>query len=351
MAYTIDSFPGRKVNIKGEPHLYFGGTSYLGLQTDDEFQGIFINNIKRYGTNYGASRKSNLQIAVFEEAEHYLTHLVGCESTLTLSSGYLAGQFVSQAFHDKHHQLFYAPNTHAALYQAKIKPYTTFTALNIAVREHLNSNENSKTPVVFVDAIDFSGCNYPHFDALRTLPLDEVILVVDDSHGIGIVGEDGGGVYKSLAQFNVKELLVCCSLGKGFAIQAGAIFGTNKRIERLKDTAFFGGASPAAPAAMATLLDARAIYKERRALLNEHIQHFTDKLELKKKFHFMEAHPAFTFSDVQLSEYLEANRIIVTNFPYPDEDAQIMSRIILSAGHKKKDIDYLLKWINILPKI
>lgn len=53
MAYEIDTFPGRTVSIKGEPHLYFGGTGYLGLQTNALFQNLFIKNVQEYGTNYG----------------------------------------------------------------------------------------------------------------------------------------------------------------------------------------------------------------------------------------------------------------------------------------------------------
>ena len=348
MDYKVDSFPGREISIDGKSHLYFGGTSYLGLQTDAVFQDLFVRNVKRYGTNYGASRKSNIQLSVYDKAEGYMTSLVGSEACITMSSGYLAGQFVAQSLYSKAHRFFYAPNTHAALYQSPIKSYTTFTALNIAVREHLTSKKSKAIPVVFLDAIDFSGCNYPNFDALRTLPLKDIILVVDDSHGIGIVGENGGGVFKILCRLQPKELLVCCSLGKGFGIQAGAIFGTKKRVAAFRETPFFGGASPAVPAALATLLEAKSIYARKRGLLQNHIAYFLANLKNTERFNFMEAHPAFTFSDVQLTEYLAAQKIIVTSFPYPDKDAQLMSRIVMSAGHKKADIDYLVKHLNTL---
>jgi len=344
--HFINHFPGRELIIDGIPHRYFGGTSYLGLQTDETFQDLFISNVKRYGTNYGASRKSNIQISIFEEAENYLANLVGSEACTTLSSGYLAGQIIAQSLHSKQHQFFYAPNTHSALYQTKTRPYTTFAALNIAVREHLSSKKNTSLPVVFLDAIDFSGCNYPDFEALRALPLHELILVVDDSHGIGIIGEQGGGVFKTLLSTGAKELLVCCSLGKGYGIQAGAIFGTKQRIKELTQTPFFGGASPAAPAAMATLRDAKDIYEAKRELLKNHIAHFLSHLKKPELLHFMADHPAFTFSNAQLTEYLALHHIIVTNFPYPDNNAQLMSRAVLSAHHLKEDIDELAHRFN-----
>ena len=66
--------------VGGKPFLYFGGTAYLGLQTDEAFQEILIKNIKKFGTNYGASRKANVRIPIYERAENYLANLVGSEN-------------------------------------------------------------------------------------------------------------------------------------------------------------------------------------------------------------------------------------------------------------------------------
>ncbi|HET8736028.1 MAG TPA: pyridoxal phosphate-dependent aminotransferase family protein [Pricia sp.] len=349
MANYIGSFPGREITVKGKKHLYFGGTAYLGLQTDEAFQNLLIDNIKQYGTHYGASRKSNLRLSIFGQAEKHLALWVGAEACATLSSGYLAGQLVAQALNTKKHRFFYAPNSHTAMYPVPAKSYTTFTALNIAVREHLRSQNGHSAPVVFMDAIDFSGCNYPDFKPLQILPLDSIVLVVDDSHGLGVVGQDGSGVYRMLSRLPIKELVVCCSLGKGLGIQGGAIFGTKNRIDELKDTAFFGGAGPAAPAALATLLEAEGLYSEKRKLLNDHIDYFIKNMKHPKKFHCMERHPAFTFSDIQMTEFLAANNIMVTSFPYPENDSQLMSRIVLSAAHTPSDIERLLKSVNVCP--
>ena len=346
MAQYIETFPGREITIKGKKHLYFGGTSYLGLQTDAAFQQLFIDNINKYGSNYGASRVSNVRMSVFGKAERYLADQVGAEACATVSSGYLAGQWVAQALNTKKHRYFYAPNSHCAMASVKAKHYTTFTALNIAVREHLRSRNSAPIPVVFLDAIDFSGCNYPHFEPLQLLPLDKIILVVDDSHGIGIVGENGGGVYRMLSKLPILELMVCCSLGKGFAVQGGAVFGRRKRISELMGTTFFGGASPAAPAAMATLMDAKSLYKVKRERLQKNIALFLKSLKNSPKFSGMRHHPVFSFADLQLTQYLEQNGILLTHFPYPDDQSHVMSRIVISAHHQEDDIARLTDLLN-----
>ncbi|WP_047244991.1 pyridoxal phosphate-dependent aminotransferase family protein [Maribacter thermophilus] len=345
MAIYIDNFPGRVLNTNGNQYLYFGGTSYLGLQYDSEFQELFIKNIKQYGTNYSASRKSNVRFTIFDEAESYLANLVGSEDCLTLSSGYLAGQFVSEFIHKKTCKPFYAPNTHSALFRNTVKNYVTYASLNIAVRNYLNE-PNAKTPVLFLDTIDFSGGSYPDFESLKILPLKEMIIVADDSHGIGIVGANGRGVYKALKALNPKQLLVCCSLGKGFAIQAGAVFGDKITIEAMENTSFYGGASPASPSAMATFMEAEKIYNKKRALLRNNIELFLSQMTLLKKFRHMSGHPTFTFQDIALVKYLEHHKIIVTNFNYPKSTSETMSRIVISAGHSTKDIKKLTNVLN-----
>tara|TARA_R110002051_G_scaffold69304_3_gene124621 strand:- start:5992 stop:7056 length:1065 start_codon:yes stop_codon:yes gene_type:complete len=349
MINYIDSFPDREITINGDKYLYFGGTSYLGLQTDTEFQELYIKNIKKYGTNYGSSRKSNIRISIFEEVETYLANLVGSESCITMSSGYLVGQFITQFLDRKEHTLFYTPNTHSALYvnnnsENKPKSYITCAALNIAIRDHLEKSKT--TPVIFLDAIDFSGANYPNFEGLQMLPLSEIILVVDDSHSIGIVGEKGGGVFKKIDQLKPKELIVCCSLGKGFGVQAGAIFGRKNRISKLIDTDFFGGSSPASPANLATILYGEKMFISKRILLEINTQLFINNLKNHKKFKFMDGHPAFSFSDEKLTSYLEKNKIIITSFRYPNEGSNLMSRIVISAAHTKNDILKVCNLIN-----
>lgn len=337
MIHQIDSFPGREININGQKHLYFGGTSYLGLQTDAAYQQILIDNIRKYGTNYGASRKSNIQLPIFKKAEKYLAKLVGSEACLTLSSGYLAGQFLTQNFSTSEFKRFYAPNAHCALFSQKTRPCATYTDLNIALNKHLSTTKGT-TPVVLIDSIDFSGCNYPSFENLQTLPLNEIILVVDDSHGIGIVGEHGGGVFKKLAALNPKEILVCCSLGKGFAIQAGGVFGTNERINSLAETEFFGGASPATPASLATLLQSTAIFQKKREVLVKNMALFLSNLSHQEHFIHMMGHPTYSFSNIGLVSYLESNRVIVTNFKYPSDAGPTMSRLVLGSQHTEADI-------------
>ena len=340
MKHKIASFPGREIFLNGEKFLYFGGTAYLGLQTDPEFQDIFINNIKKFGTNYSASRKANVRISIYGETETYLARLIGSQSCLTLSSGYLAGQIVSRYFHKKGHHCFYAPGTHEALHLLESKNYEDGGRLILDLKKATESTD--KSPVLFLESLEPEGKNYPDFDWLKKLPLDKLILVVDDSHGLGIIGNKGGGVYRSLEKIKSKDLIVCGSLGKGFAVQAGVVAGSGRLINELKATDMFAAASPATPGSLATLLESSEILSEKRKLLFENVDYFLGKLGDTNAFYYMPQYPSFAFENIGLPSHLLKDKIIVTNFNYPTGKDPVVQRIVLSAHHTKDDLDRLI---------
>ncbi|QBA64512.1 aminotransferase class I/II-fold pyridoxal phosphate-dependent enzyme [Muriicola soli] len=345
MMVEVQEYPGRTLVHKGATYLYFGGTSYLGIQLEPEFIEIAKRYISKYGTNYGASRRSNIRLDIYERAEDYLSQWIGGEASLTMSSGYLAGQLLAQHFKTSEHKLFYAPNSHSALYTSKAKPYTTYTTLNIALQEHLHNNKK-EVPVIFIDSIDFSGCNYPHFDILRTLPLDSCILVVDDSHGIGVVGKNGAGVFRSLKSLPCKELVLCASLGKAVGIQAGVVTGNSSRINKLKASDFFGGASPAAPFYLAQFMEAETHYRQKRKELKQNISLFDNLTRGLKVLNGMPQYPVYGYSNQSMTDYLKDQRILVTDFRYPTEDSYAANRIVLTAAHNKEDINTLATALN-----
>jgi len=345
MKVQVSKFPGRTVSIGNEPFLYFGGTSYLGVHTDAEFQDLVLSSIRQYGSNFGTSRRSNVEFSIYDKAESYLAQWVGSEACLTMSSGYLAGQLVANHFNTKDYRLFYAPNSHSALFRSNAKPYTTYTTLNIALREHFEKKKK-EIPVIFLDSIDFSGCNYPNFQILQTLPLKSCILVVDDSHGIGIVGEEGAGVFRTLLSITCLELVLCASLGKALGLQAGAVCGKKERIEQMKSSNFFGGASPTAPFYLAHFMEAKAVYSRKRKILQDNIKSFLAALKAKTRLNFMPDYPVFGFSNSDLTDHLRDNKIIITDFRYPTEDTYATNRIVLTAAHTQEDILYLAEALN-----
>lgn len=347
MEFYTDHPPGRTLQINNREHLYFGGTSYLGLQADPEFRELLADNIRCYGGSHGASRLSNLRLKIYEQAEKQLASFTGSPAALTTSSGFLAGQLLVNYFGNGHYQIFHAPNVHAAILGGDQQAFGNYDQLEAAITRYLAGNSQYGPPVLFTDSIDLSGKSYPHYEGLKRLPLKQLILVADDSHGLGIIGENGGGAYHSLVALGSQELLVCGSLGKALALQGGVILGSQQRLAQLWDTPYFAGASPAPPGHMATFIQAAALYERQRLRLERNIRHYEEEIPGVKGLFRIRGYPVYAYRNEQLTSYLASQQILVTDFPYPASGAEALSgRIVLSAHHLEADIQRLCDSLN-----
>ncbi len=336
--------PSTRIKHKGKTYSYFGGTNYLGLHHHFRFKKRMLKGVLKYGVHFGASRKSNVGLNIYNKSEKMLAELCGAKMSVTVSSGYLAGQLIASIFESKKYKCYYAPLTHPALEGKKFKKYPDTKSLKEALVLNLEKKPK-KTPVIFLDTIDFAGLNYPNYEWLSELPLDGCIVVADDSHGIGIT-ENRGGSYAILKALNPKELIVCASLGKGFGIGAGVILGSKKRIESIKKLAFFNGASPASPGQLYTFTKSQEIYDKQYKKLQRNIKYFTKKVKNLATLTNHPGHPAFEFENESLHNALKENEIIVTEFRYPTDSDPLISRIVLNARHSKDDIDKLVAVVN-----
>ena len=345
MIRYLNKAVGREIFIKKKGFLYFGGTSYLSLQTHFRFKRWVLKGVLKYGVHHGASRKSNLRISLFNKVEKTLCKQAKAPASLLVSSGYLAGQITAKQFLSDTYTAIYLPHTHSAL---KINPQAEETAYNALENKITEAIAHKTTPLVYLDSIDFFGNHYPTFECLTSLDLKDCIVIVDDSHALGISSPDGCGSYHILSQIACKELIVTASLGKGLGVSGGVIFCDPKRLQSLKNSPSYGGASPPALAGLYAYHETPEIYQKQRAQLQKNIQRFIKGVHKIEFFNGHPGHPAFGFQSPEISRELENMGFLLTNFPYPTDKDPIMSRIVIAAGHKKKDIEALCKAINTL---
>ncbi|MEO2127973.1 MAG: aminotransferase class I/II-fold pyridoxal phosphate-dependent enzyme [Christiangramia sp.] len=341
MNHELHQGAGTKLQTQEGEFLYFGGTSYLGLQYHTEFQEKIISGIRKWGTNFGASRKANIKLSVFQEFENLIAHRLQAEEAICVSSGYLAGQMLTQYFSIQQIPQFCAPHTHPALIGKDSVKTENFQDLE----SKMVKNGNRKC-VLFLDSIDFDGNNFPDFTWLFKLDLKNVILVVDDSHGLGLLGDDGFGLPDFLQKFSPGELIICASLGKALATPCGIIAANTERIEALRNFSFYGGGSPPSPAALQGFMQAEILCREQLQILRKNIDQFQKEVVSDFQAISMPQYPVFTYDDEALTRYLYSEKIITTNFHYPLPDSPLLSKIVLSAAHTSQEIRKLTDAIN-----
>ncbi len=341
--YTADELGGRTVQMDGQNWLYFSGTSYLGVPFHPTFRGHLMEGLKIYGSNFGGSRRSNLQIPIFEEAENILAQFLGAEKVISLSSGTLAGQLAIKTLSSLGHQLFFAPGWHPAVegfghyFEGNYLDWSTF------ILQHLSKYEPPH-PTLILSSIDVLHARKYDLDWIKDLPEDQtIVILIDDSHGFGVWGEAGRGVFPELIQKDNISYILISSLGKAFGLPGGFIASDQEMIQKIWEHSFFGGASPIIPAYLYAFIKSQSIFPLQLKQLRENITHFLTASSVSENFQYLPDYPVFFSPKNDLAKSLAKENILISSFPYPSPSDSLITRIVLSAMHQKGDIDFLIK--------
>ncbi|KAF2328202.1 aminotransferase class I/II-fold pyridoxal phosphate-dependent enzyme [Flavobacterium daemonense] len=336
----VEKFPDRIIEIDHEQYLYFGGTAYLGLPTNAAFQDLVIKNILKWGTTYGSSRTANIQLTAYDAGEKFLASHIGSESTATVSSGMLAGKLVLEKLKKEKAVSYHLNETHSAI--------KTENSLPVFINEKLNDRLLDSEP----EKITILTDGVPSFE---TKPVDlsfikeiskekEITLVIDESHSLGIVGENGSGIYSSVS-FPVKRKIMVSSLGKAFGLTGGVIAGDSDFINEIKELETFTSAAGMNPAFVQTLSDAAEIYKIQHQKLKDNLSYIDSVLIKSKHIKFDKNYPLIYVLSNKLVEKLKQEKIIIASFKYT-KDAEPLNRIVVTANHLKEDLDKLIDVLN-----
>ncbi len=328
-----------------ETESFFGGTAYLGIPYNEEFKQLVFEGINRYGTNFGASRNNNVTLDIFSIAENEAAIRSNAGDSIIVSSGFLSAQLVIQHFIGKY-KFIYAPDTHPALWLGKPQPpEMSFKQwANYAIGEVNNSDKpvllitnslNNLVPEIY----DFGWLN--KIDSAR-----EFYLVVDDSHGLGITGAKGEGVYERIPKLPNVSTIVIASLAKAMGIDAGVILSTKYIIDDLRKSPVYAGASPPSPGFLYAYANACSVYLEELNKLRFNMNFLNSFFEGRIGISFLKDFPVYLLDDELAAERLASKGIKISSFAYPDPKGKTLNRIVLNSRHSKEEMGRLVE--NIL---
>lgn len=336
---NLDKALAPSIEVNGIDYLYFGGTAYLGIPQNDSFVKLFIEGITKYGLNNGTSRGNNIQLGIYNEFEAFAATKYGVENALVSSSGYLAAKLTVAHFAEKG-TLRYAPATHPSLWiNGDPKVEGTFTQWSQDLLKEINHSQQQKWVLVsnsmnnlWPEIYDFSFIH-------KIDPSKEVILIVDDSHGIGVLNE-GTSALKSIPETSHVKVLLVASMAKALGVDAGLVLGPQKLIKELKKTDEFIGASPSSAAGLYAFMHAGEIYEKSYEQLMMLNNQFSSSL-VDSDWHFAKDFPVFVYKRVDLANKLFKSNILASSFPYPTANSPVINRIIICSWHSKQQIEQL----------
>lgn len=340
----LDHLPGRAFRQNGTEWLYFSGTAYLGMPHVPAFREAVVDGMARYGTNFGGSRRSNLRLAVFAEAEHALAHWIGTEAALTVSSGSLAGQLLVR-FLQQQGPCHFAPNVHPALWPLDGRQRSETWAGWLEDIHHIKTVASAPVQL-FCSSVDPLRATRVPFDWLQELPTDRTFrIVIDDSHGLGVLGK-GSGIYGILPSLSHVEYVVVGSLAKGPGLPGGAILGRQELVDALWRSPFFIGASPMVPAYLYAWLHSRELLYEQWLRLRKNVSWLEEHWPSKVAVRHQAGYPVFYLPDPKIAQALSAQQIMISSFPYPGPDDPVINRLVVNALHRKEDLEKLINQLT-----
>lgn len=337
----VNQFPDRTIEIDNEEYLYFGGTAYLGLPTHPEFQNLIIKNILNWGTAYGSSRSANIKLTAYENGERFLADFINADAALTLSSGMLAGKLVVEILIPETDLFFHFPDTHTAIKAQNSLPFFIGNKLNPRLLDNRTEKITILTdsvPSFYVQPIDLT--------ILNSIPSNkEITLVIDESHSLGILGRNGCGIYSTINLPNIKRKIMVSSLGKAFGLTGGVIASDSEFINNMSTHDTFVSSAGMNAAFVQTMADATVIYLQQHKKLKYNLNYINTRLITNKAVLFDPEYPLIYPKVEGINEIFTANKIIVTNFKYPT-DTKDLNRIVITANHKKEDLDTIIQLLN-----
>lgn len=334
---TVDGFPDRIIRVNGVEYLYFGGTNYLGITTNPDFQNILFDSIKKWGTGFGSSRNSNIKLSIYETAEKILAKNIGAEAALAVSSGMLAGKLVVEHLSKTTDVVFHFPDTHPALMSLSSLLIMENGKLNPRIFDETISKITVVTdaiPSLYVEPIDLG--------ILLEIPKDkEITLVIDESHSFGIYGSDW---QKAFEKENIKIIRIA-SLAKALGISGGVIAGDNDFISEIRNLNSFIGASGMNPAFLETYVNAQELYQSQKQKLKQNLDYLDQNFINREGFTFHCSYPLIYFESEAVSKKLLENKIITTSFKYPTSSGKL-NRLVITSNHTTLDLEQLMTHLN-----
>jgi 8-amino-7-oxononanoate synthase len=255
------------VTIRGERKIMVGSNNYLGLTHHPKVLEAAVAALRRYGSGCTGSRFLNGTLDLHEELELRLARFLGSEDALVFSTGYQTNLGVLASLVGRDDHIFSDRLNHASIVDGTRLAYGTahrygHNNMEALERELAQAPPDAGKLIVTDGIFSMEGdiANLPAIVALAEFYRAQVM--VDDAHGLGVLGERGGGTAQ---HFRLEDRvdLVMGTFSKSLASIGGVIAGPESVIHYLKHHArslIFSASMP--PSAVATVLAALEIIEQ-----------------------------------------------------------------------------------------
>ena len=348
----------RTRNIFSNKLLSFSSNDYLGLANHPTVVLSCARGLKKYGVGSKASQLLGGYSSAHRALEEELAEFLGYEQVLLFSTGYLANLGVIAAlFDDKSRYIFSDRLCHASIIdgvrsvKAPHKRYKHLDAQNLAT---LLEQTNAKHTLIISEGVfSMNGDIAPLSELTAIAKQNKSTLMLDDAHGIGVLGCKGKGVMDYCGATPQEVQILVGTFGKAFGTFGAFVAGNKIIIESLMQFARTYIYTTALPAIIVEATRASLKLLQHETWRRDHLGSLIKKFKQKAAKLHLPFLPSDTpiqpliISDVKhaasIALCLKQSGILVALVRPPTVPLNTSRlRISLTVNHTENDIDYLL---------
>jgi glycine C-acetyltransferase len=363
---TISSPQGAWLMVDGRRVLNYCSNNYLGLANHPRLAEAAKNAIDQYGVGPGAVRIISGTNDLHIELEKRIAKFKGVEAAITFQSGFTANLATIPALVGKEDVIFSDQLNHASiidgcrLSSSKIIPYKhcDVASLEAVLKDSL---PQFRRAIIITDGVFSMDGDIAPLDRISDVAKKyNVLLMVDDAHGEGVLGRGGRGIVDHFGLHGKVDVEVG-TLSKAFGVVGGMVAGNATIIDWLRQRGrpfmFSSAVTPPDTAACITAIDILETSTELVDKLWDNARYF--KAELKG-LGFDTGVSTTPITPVMLGESLLAQQfsdglfeagIFAMPLGYPTvPKGKARIRVMISAAHARGDLDQGLEAFAMVGK-
>jgi len=273
---TIESGQDPVVTMGGREMVMLGSNNYLGLTSHPKIKERAIEAVRKYGAGCAGSRLLNGTLDIHVELEERLAVFMKKPACVTFSTGFLVNLGILSSLAGKGDAIYLDRQDHACIYDgarlavgAEVKKFKHNDPQDLRRLLALNGDRNGR--ILVVDGVfSMEGDIAPLPEYARICDDYDVAFMVDDAHGVGVLGRNGRGTAEHFG-LEHKVDLIMGTFSKSLATVGGFVVGEPDVIKFIKHRAralmFTAAPPPASVAAVLAALDIIESEPERRERL------------------------------------------------------------------------------------
>ena len=353
---TIEGPQGAWIIVNGKRVLNLCSNNYLGFADHAELKEASKRAVDEYGVGPGAVRTIAGTQTIHLELERKLAAFKHAEACIALQGGFVANLTVIPAVTGDGDIIFSDALNHASiidgcrLSKARVVRYAHNDVADLR-RKITENKDSARRMLVVTDGVfSMDGDIAPLPEIVEVADDYGAIVMVDDAHGEGVLGDSGRGIVNYFKLEGRVEMEVG-TLSKAFGVMGGYITGPGVLIDYLKQKGrpflFSTGLTPADTAAAIAAVDVLTKSDELVRKLWDNAAYFQRRL---KDQGFDIGHTETPITPVMLGEEKTASTfsrklfdkgIFAQSISYPTvARGKARIRCMLSAAHQKEDLDF-----------